>query len=354
MDKILQQFREQILNAGTQQQGLVLRGGGTKLWYGNPASDTDAVLDTQAYRGIISYEPTELVISARCGTSLKEIEALLDQQGQMLAFEPPHFGPTATVGGMLATGLSGPRRVSVGAVRDFVLGVSIMNGTGEVLRFGGQVMKNVAGYDVSRLMAGSLGSLGLLLDVSLKVLPKPVAETSLMFAMSEVDALSQLNRWAGQALPISASSYYAGRLMLRLSGSTPALRAAKQKLGGQEIDSADDYWKSLREQSHHFFTPEEDYALWRVSLPSTAQALKLRSKSLIEWGGAQRWLWTNETEATLRSTIQAAGGHVTRFRYGAGDSPAFTELAAPILKIHRQLKVAFDPAAIFNRGRLFE
>jgi glycolate oxidase FAD binding subunit len=354
MEKILQQFREKILTAGTQQQGLLVQGGGTKQWYGNPIADTDAVLDTQAYRGIISYEPTELVISARCGTSLKEIEALLDQRGQMLAFEPPHFGPAATVGGMLATGLSGPRRPSVGAVRDFVLGVSLMNGAGEILRFGGQVMKNVAGYDVSRLMAGSLGSLGLLLDVSLKVLPKPVAETSLMFAMSEVDALSHLNRWAGQALPISASSYYAGRLMLRLSGSGPSLLAAKQRLGGQEIDSANDYWESLREQSHHFFTPEEDYALWRVSLPSTAPTLKLRSKSLIEWGGAQRWLWTNESEAALRTTIQAMGGHVTRFRYGAVDSPAFTELAPPLLKIHRQLKAAFDPAAIFNRGRLFD
>lgn len=354
MDKILQQFREQILTAGAEQQILRLEGGGTKQWYGNPMADTNAVLDTKSYRGILSYEPSELVISARCGTSLKEIEALLDQHGQMLAFEPPHFGQTATVGGMLATGLSGPRRANAGAVRDFVLGVSVMNGAGEVLRFGGQVMKNVAGYDVSRLMAGSLGSLGLVLDVSLKVLPRPVAETSLMFAMSEVDALSHLNRWAGQALPISASSYYAGRLMLRLSGSEPALRAAKQKLGGLEIHDADDYWTSLREQQHHFFTPEEDYALWRVSLPSTAAALKLRSKTLIEWGGAQRWLWTNEAETTLRSTVQAAGGHVTRFRYGASSSPAFTELAAPLLKIHRQLKAAFDPAAIFNRGRLFD
>lgn len=354
MDKILQQFREQILTASAEQQVLRIEGGGTKQWYGNPMVATSAVLNTQSYQGVISYEPTELVISARCGTSLKEIETLLDQHGQMLAFEPPHFGAAATISGMLATGLSGPRRASVGAARDFVLGVSLMNGAGEILRFGGQVMKNVAGYDVSRLMAGSLGSLGLILDVSLKVLPKPVAETSLMFAMSEVDALTQLNRWAGQALPISASSYYAGRLMLRLSGSEAALRVAKQKLGGQEIDSATAYWTSLREQSHHFFTPEEDYALWRVSLPSTAAALKLRSKTLIEWGGAQRWLWTNEDEVTLRSSVQTMGGHVTRFRYGTASTPALTELSAPLLKIHRQLKAAFDPAMIFNRGRLFD
>jgi len=354
MDKVLQRFREQILYATAKQQSLLLQGGGTKQWYGNPMQDSNDVLHTSEYQGVLSYEPTELVISARCGTPLQEIEAILDQQGQMLAFEPPHFGPDATLGGMLATGLSGPRRASVGAVRDFVLGVSVMNGMGEHLRFGGQVMKNVAGYDVSRLMTGALGSLGLLLDISLKVLPKPVAETSLMLAMSEADALLSLNRWAGLALPISASSYSAGRLMLRLSGSASALRAATQKIGGQQIDHADDYWNSLREQSHHFFTPEEDFSLWRASLPSTAPALRLRGLSLIEWGGAQRWLWTNESEASLRSAVQAMGGHVTRFRYGDRGEPVFTPLAAPLLKIHRQLKTAFDPAEIFNRGRLFD
>lgn len=351
MDQIIQNFREQICTASARGDPLCIQGGGSKAWYGN--APVGAILDTRAYHGIIAYEPTELVITARCGTPLQEIENLLHQHRQMLAFEPPHFGAGATLGGMVAAGLSGPRRANVGAVRDYVLGVKLMNGTGECLQFGGQVMKNVAGFDVARLMAGSLGSLGLLLEISLKVVPMPKAETTLAFAMSEVDALHCLNQWAGQALPISASAYHVGRLMLRLSGSESALRLAKQKLGGQEVEQAQDFWHSLREQSHHFFMPENERALWRLSLPSSTPALKLRGKSMIEWGGAQRWLWTNETPKILRDTVQKAGGHLTLFRYGDGSEKVFTELSVPLKTVHQRLKMGFDPVGIFNRGRLF-
>lgn len=351
METVLQEFREQILTASAAGSAIRIQGGATKSWYGQPCEGE--ILHTRGYTGVIAYEPTELYITARAGTSLNEIENLLAQHGQMLAFEPPHYGATATLGGMVAAGLSGPRRATSGALRDFVLGVSLMNGRGEFLRFGGQVMKNVAGYDVSRLMAGSLGELGLLLDISLKVMPKPMHETSLAFAMSEVDALHALNTWAGQALPISASAFHAGRLTIRLSGSESALRLARKKMGGQALDNTQAFWTNLREHEHHFFTPEEGLALLRLSLPSSAPALKMRSKILLEWGGAQRWIWTHEPLSVVREMVQRLGGHVTQFRYGDLNQSVFTPLDPALLKIHQQLKKAFDPAGIFNRGRLF-
>lgn len=352
MKTVLQAFREQIVTASATGTAIRLQGGATKCWYGQPCEGE--ILHTGAYAGVIAYEPTELYITARAGTSLKEIESLLAQHGQMLAFEPPHFGANATLGGTVAAGLSGPRRATSGALRDFVLGVSLMNGRGEFLQFGGQVMKNVAGYDVSRLMAGSLGELGLLLDISLKVMPKPRCETSLVFAMSEVDALHALNTWARQALPISASVYHAGRLTVRLSGSESALRLARKKMGGQTLDNAQEaFWASVREQEHHFFTPEEGLALLRLSLPSSAPALKMRSKVLIEWGGAQRWIWTHEPLSLVRDMVQSLGGHVTQFRSADLSQAIFTPLDPVLLKIHQQLKKAFDPTGIFNRGHLF-
>nr|WP_315467878.1 glycolate oxidase subunit GlcE [uncultured Undibacterium sp.] len=351
MNPVLQQFREQILLASESKLPLRIQGGATKSWYGNQVNGE--VLDTRAYAGVIAYEPTELVLSVRAGTTLKEVESLLDQHGQILACEAPHFGEHATVGGMLAAGLSGPRRAYAGGIRDFVLGVTMMNGRGELLKFGGQVMKNVAGYDVSRLMVGSMGALGLITEISLKVMPRPLLETSLAFALSEQDALHCLNKWAGQALPISASAYHAGRLMLRLSGSESAIRLAKQKLGGQDVHDDKAFWISLREQQHHFFTPEQGLALLRLSLPSTASALKLRTKTLIEWGGAQRWIWTHEPIQSVRELMQNLGGHVTQFRYADASQAAFTPLHPALLKIHQQLKKTFDPFDIFNRGRLF-
>ena len=348
---LLQTFREQILSASAAQTPLQIRGCGTKSWYGGPRADE--VLDCSGYTGIVAYEPSELVLTARCGSRLSEIEAELARHGQMLACEPPHFGDDATLGGMVAAGLSGPRRASAGALRDFVLGVQVMNGRGEVLRFGGQTMKNVAGYDVSRLMVGIMGALGVLLEVSLKVMPLPQMETSLAFAMGEGDALRCLNHWGGLALPISASAFHAGRLMLRLSGSESALRLARQKMGGQDVGACTEFWLSLREQRHHFFQAEEGLSLLRFSLPSTAPALPVRSKSLIEWGGAQRWIWTQEALPQLRAWAHSVGGHVTQFRYADLTQPVWTPLPPAMLSLHQQLKRVFDPASIFNRDCLF-
>ncbi|MYM65960.1 glycolate oxidase subunit GlcE [Pseudoduganella sp. FT55W] len=333
---------------------LRIRGGGTKDWYGQALQGE--VLDTRVNSGVISYEPTELVITARCGTPLAEIEALLAQHSQMLAFEPPRFGPESTIGGVVASALSGPRRASAGAVRDFVLGAVLMDGRGEVLRFGGQVMKNVAGYDVSRLLAGSLGTLGLILEVSLKVLPVPLRQASLRFEMSEIDALTRLNEWAGQPLPLSASCWHSGVLSLRLSGADAAVVAAQRKLGGQVLADAEAaaFWTSLRDQTHGYFNGG---TLWRMSVPSHASAIILRGEQLIEWGGAQRWLKVEddgeERAAAIRRTVAAAGGHATLFRGGDKSVGVFHPLAPAVAKIHERLKQSFDPAGIFNPGRMY-
>ncbi|HTD03219.1 glycolate oxidase subunit GlcE [Undibacterium sp.] len=352
MEQILEQMRQRILAAGADNTALCIRGGGSKQWYGQTPRGT--VFDTRAYAGIVAYDPTELVITARCGTPLAEIEVALEQHQQMLAFEPPYFGDGATIGGVVAAGLSGPRRATAGAVRDFVLGAALLDGRGDLLHFGGQVMKNVAGYDVSRLLTGSLGSLGLITEVSLKVLPKPFAETTLVFALSETDALSRLNQWGGQPLPISASAWHVGRLMLRLSGAEAAVRAAKQRLGGEAVEHADAYWASLREHTHDFFTQDENRALWRLSVPATTPPLMLKGKSLIEWGGAQRWLFSDMDPQAICAEVAKAGGHTTLFRGGDKESGVFTPLAPAIAKIHYKLKSAFDPAGIFNPGRMYK
>ena len=315
------------------------------------------MLDTRAYAGIIDYEPTELVITARCGTPLAEIEAALAARNQMLAFEPPHFGPGATVGGVVACALSGPRRASAGAVRDFVLGAVLMDGHGERLAFGGQVMKNVAGYDVSRLLAGSLGTLGLILEVSLKVLPLPLREATLRLDCAEIAALRLLNEWAGKPLPISASCWHDGVLSVRLSGAEAAVSAALQSLGGAVLapDDAAAFWQSLREQTHAFFAGAG--SLWRLSLPPHASAMILKGRQLIEWGGAQRWLKLDGDadaagSARIRQAVAAAGGHATLFRGGDKAVGVFHPLAPAVATIHQRLRQAFDPAGIFNPHRM--
>jgi glycolate oxidase FAD binding subunit len=346
---MIEQFREQVRAAAAGKSALRIRGGGTKDWYGGRLEGE--VLDTRAYRGIVDYEPTELVITARCGTPLAEIEAVLAAQGQMLAFEPPHFGEGATFGGAVAAGLSGPRRANSGAVRDFVLGAKLLDGKGEVLNFGGQVMKNVAGYDVSRLLAGSLGTLGLMLEISVKVLPRAFAETTLRFEMSEIDALRKLNEWGGQPLPVSGSCWHRGVLALRLSGAQAAVDAAVTSLGGQVMPEADAFWAALREQRHAFF--EGETPLWRLSVPSTTGAIVLGGEQLVEWGGAQRWLRADAAAAdSIRRTAGAAGGHATLFRGGDKAGGVFQPLAPAVARIHERLKTAFDPSHIFNPGRM--
>ncbi|MEC5217427.1 glycolate oxidase FAD binding subunit [Actimicrobium sp. GrIS 1.19] len=346
----LEQLRQQVLDASANGTPLQLRGGGTKEWYGQ--APHGKIVDTRVYCGIVDYDPTELVVTARCGTPLAEIDAALAEKNQMLAFEPPYFGDGATIGGVVASGLSGPRRAAAGAVRDFMLGAVLLDGHGEVLHFGGQVMKNVAGYDVSRLLAGSLGTLGLLLEVSIKVLPKPFAETTRRLVLDQAAAIAQLNRWGGQPLPISASAWCDGQLTIRLSGARAAVAAAEQKIGGAALPDADDFWRSMREQSADFFS-REGLALWRLSVPSTTAPLALPGQQLIEWGGAQRWLQTRASALEVRAAAAAVGGHATLY---VGDDKAvgvFHPLQPAVAAIHQRLKKSFDPAGIFNPGRLY-
>jgi glycolate oxidase FAD binding subunit len=353
-----EQVRAQILGAAADRRTLEIRGGGSKRWYGQQVQGE--LLDTRGYSGVIDYEPTELVITARCGTPLAEIESLLAQHQQMLAFEPPHFGSAATLGGMVASGLSGPARQAVGALRDFVLGTVLMDGKGDVLHFGGQVMKNVAGYDVSRLLTGSLGTLGLILEASVKVLPRPVAVSSRRFAMAEAEAIQSLNQWGGQPLPISASCWHDGMLTIRLAGAEAAVSAAEKKLGGDVISDADAFWQALREQTHSFFSgAAAGKALWRLSLPSITAPLALSGATLIEWGGAQRWLIAEENSTVdaaataIRAAASATGGHATLYRGGDKNVGVFQPLAPAVMQIHRHLKASFDSSGIFNPARMY-
>ena len=346
-DPILNRWRERI-RAASADRPLCLRGGGSKDFYGQ--APRGEVLDTREYRGIVAYEPTELYVTARCGTPLAEIEATLAAQGQMLPCEPPQFG-AATLGGCVAAGLSGPRRAAAGAVRDFMLGVRVLDGDGRLLTFGGQVMKNVAGYDVSRLFAGSLGTLGVIAEATLKVLPRPVAETTLRLEMGQAEALAAMNRWAGQPLPISATCWHDGLCTVRLSGARAAVGAAREKLGGETVDTADDYWRELREHRHRFFSGAAP--LWRLSLPSVAAAVEIGGTQLIEWGGAQRWLATNADAATLRETAARLGGHATLFRGGDKSVGVFQPLPAPLRALHERLKQSFDARRALNPDRLY-
>ncbi len=358
----LAHWAERIRAAAAGRSHLRLRGGGSKDFYGQASSgESPDTLDTRGYAGIVAYEASELVVTARCGTPLAELEAVLAERGQSLAFEPPHFGAGATVGGCVAAGLSGPRRAQAGAVRDFVLGAKMLDGNGDLLTFGGQVMKNVAGYDVPRLLAGSLGTLGLIAEVSLKVLPLPVAEHTLRFDLAQQEALDLLNRWGGRPLPISASAWRGNALHVRFSGAAAAVGATAHSLGGQPVAPAEAsaFWHSLREQTHTFFAG--DAPLWRLSVPSATPVLAvdgMRSDAqLVEWGGAQRWLrGEGDHAAAIRALATEAGGHATLFRGDAAtraSSGAFQPLSAPLLRLHRNLKAAFDPQGVFNPGRLY-
>jgi glycolate oxidase FAD binding subunit len=350
---------DRVRAAAAQGTSLRIRGGGTKDFHGEPPQGE--LLETGALRGIVTYEPSELVVTVRAGTPLAELERALAERGQGLPFEPPHFGDGATVGGMVAAGLSGPARASVGAVRDYVLGLNLINGRGEELVFGGQVMKNVAGYDVSRLMVGAMGTLGLITEVSLKVLPVAPAEATLRFEMPQARALQQLNAWGGQPLPLNASCWLehdgVGTLFLRLRGAVAAVDAACRTLGGERMDDAESSrsWAACREQQMPWFAETGERDLWRLSVAQTAPVLELPDAPFVEWHGAQRWVRVAPGEASrLRESARAAGGHATLFRAARADATGrMTPLAPAIASIHQRLKQQFDPAGIFNRGRLY-
>ncbi|MBS0506943.1 MAG: glycolate oxidase subunit GlcE [Proteobacteria bacterium] len=368
MDAALSQIIDRVRDSAERRAPLRICGGGTKDFHG-PGAPRHAgePLDMRPLAGIVSYEPSELVVTALAGTPLAELEALLAAHGQCLPFEPPRFAPGGTVGGMVAAGLSGPARASVGALRDYVLGVEIINGRGELLRFGGQVMKNVAGYDVSRLMAGSWGQLGVITEVSLKVLPVAPAEATLRFDCGEAEALTMLHMWGGQPLPLNASCWVQeggrGQLYVRLRGARAAVDAACRSMGGepQHAPSVAGDWQACRDQRLPWFTARQaDHALWRLSLPQTAPALRLPAgvaPPLIEWQGGLRWLQAPQQQGeALRALAAQAGGGASCF-IAAGDDETsagalFDANSAALAAVHQRLKQAFDPAGILNPGRL--
>jgi len=337
---------EQVNQALENATPLRIQGANSKAFLGRIGAGE--ILDTRSHRGIVSYDPTELVVTVRCGTPLAELLAVLDAAQQMLPCEPPAFADDATVGGMLASGLSGPRRPWSGAVRDFVLGTRIITGHGKHLRFGGEVMKNVAGYDLSRLMAGSFGSLGVITEVSLKVLPKPRQCLSISLPMSSERALQRLAEWGQQPLPISAACHDGERLHLRLEGGEGSVTAAHDRLGGELLEPG--YWADLNEQRLGFFN--EDQPLWRLSVPNNTPPLALPGPQLLDWGGAQRWLKSAAEAAFIRKVVGEVGGHATCYSHGLLDDP-FQPLPPALLHYHRNLKRQLDPRGIFNPGRLY-
>jgi glycolate oxidase FAD binding subunit len=358
MDLELLKLREQIAVARQQRAPLRLRGGGTKDFYGerlasgspNDAAELGTVLDLRSFHGIVDYEPSELVVTARCGTPLSQIEAALAQRDQFLGFEPPAFAGEPTLGGVIAAGLSGPRRMQAGAARDFVLGATLLNADGELLRFGGQVMKNVAGFDVPRLLCGSLGVFGIITELSIKVLPKPRAEQTLRLEMPAREAVEAFNRWGGQPLSISGAAWHAGIAWLRLSGALPAVRAACERIGGERasVTTAEEWWNGLRHCTHPAFS---NASIWRVSLPSCAPPLDLPVEPLIDWGGALQWYIGDMLEFDVRKLAVAAGGTALRWR-GVAPAGRFHPLTPAVAEIHRRLKRSFDPYGLFNPGRL--
>ena len=356
-DPVLSRLINQVQVAAGDRVPLEIRGGGTKAFYGGePVGEP---LDLRALTGISSYEPSELVVTVRAGTTLASLEATLAEQGQCLPFEPPRFADGGTVGGMVASGLAGPARAAVGGLRDYVLGATLINGRAEVLTFGGQVMKNVAGYDVSRVLAGSMGIFGVICEVSLKVLPLAPASVTLRLEMDAPTAIRRLNEWGGQPLPLNASAWWDGMLVLRLSGAVAAVKAAQELIGGELIApvAALPFWQGLRDHSDEFFAGaaravDGGAGLWRLSVPATAPALKLSGEQLLEWGGAQRWICTSAPAQTLREAAASVGGHAVLFRSRDKSAGTWAPLKPPLDRIHRELKTAFDPQRIFNPGRL--
>lgn len=338
-----------IAEAAAGGQPVQLCGSGSKAFLGRPPVGTP--LDLTGHRGVLNYEPRELVITVRTGTRLAELEALLAAEGQMLPFEPPHLGPNATLGGAVACGLSGPRRPYAGSVRDFVLGTTLINGRGERLRFGGEVMKNVAGYDLSRLMVGAMGTLGLLLDVSMKVLPLPEVERTLVQECSESQAIELMNRLAGRPVPLTGAAFDGLKLYLRLSGAEQGVAATQSSLGGEVLADGAQFWRRVRELEHPFF--QSDRPLWRLSVAPGSEPLALSGKQFMDWGGAQRWLITDQPAEQVREKAAQHGGHAQLFRGGERSGQVNHPLTGPVLRLHQQLKQALDPHGLFNPGRLY-
>jgi len=347
---------ERVRAAFSAGESVRLEGAGTKSFLGRDTRGLGhPTLDVSGHVGILSYQPEELVITARCGTTLEAMDAVLADHGQQLSFEPPRFGPGATIGGAVACGLSGPARPYAGSARDLVLGARVLSGRGEVLRFGGEVMKNVAGYDCSRLMTGALGTLGVLLDLSLKVMPVPAMTLTRTQACDQAEAIARMTRWAGRPLPVTATFWDGEQLWVRLSGAEQGVRAAASFIGGDAVDEvqAERLWREkVREQGHGFFAG--DQPLWRLCVPPATPPLTLPGgRQVVEWGGGQRWLNGDMDAQLIRDAAARVGGHATLFRGGDRAGEVFHPLPAPLMALHRNLKSAFDPKGILNPGRLY-
>ncbi len=350
---LISAWSDRIKHAAAEKRPLQLQGSGSKAFYGHPTAGE--VFHLHENTGILSYEPSELVITVNGGTRLHDIEQALAEHHQYLPFEPPYFADTATIAGCVAAGLAGPRRAYAGAVQDFVLGAHLIDGRGDYLRFGGQVMKNVAGYDVSRLLCGSLGTLGVITQLSIKVLPIPAKQVTLRLDLAQDQALTLINQLSAQPLPISASAWHDHQLYIRLAGANNAITEGIKTIGGERLapELADDFWKQLREQQHAFFqNAPSTHTLWRLSVPSTSPAFLQDLPQLIEWGGALRWLWSDLPASQLREETAKQGGTATAFRH-PHDQQIFHPLPAPVLRLQKNLKQKFDPAGIFNPGRLY-
>lgn len=338
-------LRDQVRDAHDRKEALQLRGGSTKQFLAQELNGLP--LDLRPHSGIVHYDPSELVLTARCGTPLRDIEASLEERGQMLAYEPPYFGDQATFGGMVATGLSGPRRPWSGAVRDYVLGCRLIDGQGRVMRFGGEVIKNVAGYDLSRLLTGSFGCLALLLEVSVKVLPRPRHRCTLRLTIDVHESLERLAGWRRTPMPITGACHDGHSLFIRLEGGVASVGAAARSAGGEPVD--DRFWTELREHRLPFFSGSD--SLWRLSLPPGTGPLDVSGQYLIDWAGAQHWLRTNASGGAIRDAAVRAGGSAIGYR--TKEPNRFHPLSHPLFDLHRRLKERFDPEGIFNPGRLY-
>lgn len=349
MKDMSQQLIERVKQAGQNGTKLRIVGGGSKDFMGREAIGEPVSM--AEHSGILSYQPIELVLTARAGTRLSDIKAALAEHNQMLAFEPPLFDGRATLGGTLACHLSGASRPWSGSIRDHVLGIRLINGKAEELRFGGQVMKNVAGYDVSRMQAGAMGTLGIISEVSLKVMPKPAATMTLSQEMDAAQAIEEMNRLAGQAKPLTGACWLEGKLYLRLAGARSAVDSTVSQWSGTVLEEGDAFWQALVEQQLPYFAG--DAPLWRFSVNSHAQHVLPEQAWLLDWGGSQRWLRGDFATAELEALAAGAGGQVSCYRGGNRRQEVFHTQPEALRQLHRRLKHAFDPDGIFNPGRLY-
>ena len=353
------ELQQQVQSSIDLHSPILIRGGNSKAFYGRRVANTSNIIDLKNHTGILDYDPAELAITVRAGTRLQDLERLLDEHQQMLAFEPPVFSEHSTIGGVVAAGMSGPRRAFSGSIRDAILGVEIINGDGNIVQFGGQVMKNVAGYDMSRLMVRSMGTLGVILSLSLRVIPKPAKEITLVFDSTQEESLTYCKQWRNQHLPISATSWCRGKVYLRLSGSDITLAVAQQKLSQQinveEMEEGEVFWQSIRNQTHDFFTAINK-PLWRLSLPiNTPVIARFEGELLTEWGGTQRWVSNNAPANIIRAVVKRHKGYATLFnaQQHLPEVPPFPILVPELLVLHKNLKRKLDPHNIFNPGRIY-